>query len=246
MIVAVKRTRFVEVLDLINPQFRRRFVEPRCSVGNSIKAFGLLGNNPVICGIGKTNNFNDDKDCLVLGNPSIIAPKLLENRYKPSSIVLNNSTIWITGGTKYQQKITEFFSLGQETTKGPELPFTIFSHCMVQVDDQTVYIIGGKQEKEFNSVGKAELKGLRQTWKIDPTNNFAIQPGPDLIEERADHACATMKIKEKIFIVAAGGVNNRSVELLNTSAPEDGWKCGKYMIRLYLIVQCLYFIVLSI
>ena len=63
--------------------------------------------------------------------------------------MLNESTIWITGGFKFEQKTTEFFTLGQETTKGPELPFTIFSHCMVQVDDQTVYIIGGKQEKEF-------------------------------------------------------------------------------------------------
>ena len=185
------------------------------------------------CGIGKTKHLNDDKDCLVLGNPNIIAPTLLKNRYKPSSLVLNESTIWITGGFKFEQKTTEFFTLGQEMTKGPELPFKIFGHCMVQVDEQTVYIIGGRQEKEPDPAGyilPEEDKGLRKIWKIDPTNNFAIELGPDLIEERSDHACATMRINGKIFIVAAGGVKNRSVELLDTSAPEEGWKCGKYFV----------------
>ena len=51
VMIAAGGSKFVEVIDLINPQFRRRFIEPRCCGANGVKAAGLLGKNPVICGI---------------------------------------------------------------------------------------------------------------------------------------------------------------------------------------------------
>ena len=47
---------------------------------------------------------------------------------------------------------------------------------------------------------------------------------------RREHACATMQVNGRIFIVAAGGRKKSSVELLDTSLPEEGWKLGAYHI----------------
>ena len=215
--------RYVEVIDLVNPQFQRKFIELRLSgYGARDNTFlhanvgGLLKNSPVVCG------YNGSINCFVLGNPNIIAPKLLENRPNASSVVLDDSKIWITGGF-HTRKTTEFFSLDQETINGPELPITISGHCMVQVDAQTIYIIGGDEGNLVNI-------GRNLTWKVDPTNNFKMEPGPSLIEGRREHACATMQVNGRIFIVAAGGRKKSSVELLDTSSPEEGWKLGAYHI----------------
>ena len=48
----------------------------------------------VICGgnFGRTR-----RDCYVLGNPDIILDQMLESRYGSASLVLDKSTLWVTG-----------------------------------------------------------------------------------------------------------------------------------------------------
>ena len=99
---------------------------------------------------------------------------------------------------------------------------------MVQIDSKTVYIIGGHQN------GKVSNK----TWIVDPTNDFQIKEGPSLNEARQSHSSARMKIKGKIFIVVAGGNDcgssipvpgghhKKSVELLDTTSPNQVWEMG--------------------
>ena len=48
----------------------------------------------VICG-GK--NERTRRHCLVLGNPDIILDQMLESRYGSASLVLDKSTLWVTG-----------------------------------------------------------------------------------------------------------------------------------------------------
>ena len=50
---------------------------------------------------------------------------------------------------------------------GPDLPFVISDHTMIQIDSKTIYIIGGHQN------GKVSNK----TWIADPTNDFQIKEG---------------------------------------------------------------------
>ena len=99
---------------------------------------------------------------------------------------------------------------------------------MVQIDSKTVYIIGGMQN------GKVSNK----TWIVDPTNDFQIKEGPSLNEARDSHSSAKMKINGKLYIVVAGGMNcgsstpvpggfeKKSVELLDTTSPDQFWEMG--------------------
>ena len=143
-------------------------------------------------------------------------------RSSMSSVVLNESKIWITGGfsNNGDLKSTEIISLDQPPIPGPDLPFTVYDHSMVLVNPKTIYLIGGFQNGDVSN----------ETWIIDPTKDFQIKVGPSLNIARNWHSCSKMRIKGRIFLVVAGGHNNGktldSVELLDTTCPDKGWKTG--------------------
>ena len=110
---------------------------------------------------------------------------------------------------------TEIISLDQPPEKGPKLPFTVAYHSMVQVNSKTIYLIGGHQNDKASS----------NTWIIDPTKNFEIKEGPHLKKPCFTPTSATMKLNGKIFIIVVGD-GGRSVEILDTSLPGNGWKLG--------------------
>ena len=66
---------------------------------------------------------------------------MLEQRYYGSSVTVNGK-LWITGGQNAEGKhlnSTEFMSPGQlGTIKGPNLPFGISNHTMLQVNSKSV------------------------------------------------------------------------------------------------------------
>ena len=155
---------------------------------------------------------------------------MLEKRKSASSVVLNQRTLWVTGGNGgvEDKKSTEFISLDQQpSVQGPVLPFTIKFHSMVEANSTSIYIIGGVQNGRISN----------KTWISDPTNNFEITPGPPLNSEREGHCCSKMKIDGRIFLVVAGGnsssfmeleTNFKSVELLDLNAENPKWQTGKY------------------
>ena len=141
-----------------------------------------------------------------------------------SSVLLNESKIWVTGGwsNNGSEKSTEIISLDQPPVAGPNFPFTVREHSMVLVNPTTIYLIGGFQNGELSN----------KTWIIDQSNNFQIRLGPPLNIARLAHSCSKMKIEGKNFLVAAGGKCKMSeelldsVELLDTTCPDKGWKMG--------------------
>ena len=189
----------------------------------------------------ESENEEDDGDdlidCHFLGKQ--MNSMVLERRRNASSIIFNETTIWVTGGHASEDEdslfedledrfstaksTTEFIKYGEPSIEGPELPFKIFGHTMVKVNSETVYIIGGFSDEECD-----------QTWVVDLSANFDIKPGPCLNEGRCEHSSSTMKINEKLYIVVAGGrfANDygyqlNSVELLDTEFPQNGWIMGK-------------------
>ena len=149
-------------------------------------------------------------------------------RCSMSSVVLNKSKIWVTGGMSHiinrnVEKSTEIISLDQPPVPGHDLPFTVMNHSMVLVNLTTIYLIGGFQNGQTSN----------KTWIIDPTNDFQIKVGPSMNIARIMHSCSKMRIEGKDFLVVAGGYNNGrldSIELLDTTCPDQGWKMGKYEI----------------
>ena len=66
---------------------------------------------------------------------------------------------------------SEFVYQNQKPIPGPELPFKISSHGMIQYSKNAVIIIGGRQN--FGIGGTVS----RRTWIMDPTNEFELKSG---------------------------------------------------------------------
>ena len=154
-------------------------------------------------------------------------------------LLRNNESeiLWITGGIQHNSDLhssTEFITLSESQLYsriiGPELPFTIGGHCMIDYDSKTIFIIGGKQ----GGVEVSQEAVSKKTWIVDPTNGFRIKEGPSLNMARAGHCCGKMVVDGKIILVAVGGIGTDrrlmdSVELLDPSSLEQGWKIGKML-----------------
>ena len=120
---------------------------------------------------------------------------------------------------------------GQPSVKGPDLPFTISGHSMIQYDEKSIYIIGGDQ----NGSGFSN-----KTWIVDPTNEFQIKEGPSLNNGRFAHGCAKMTVNWRTILVVAGGFGALesggygavdSVEILDPLG-NNVWTQGLYFITL--------------
>ena len=218
----------LEIIDLINSKLTSDIVVDEN--GSKLGATGgILQNQLLICGGHDGRSYyNGTRNVSIIGMPSH-GFEMMIPRNHTSSIVLNESKIWVTGGncdfggkyTLHQQyyKSTEIISLDQPTVSGPDLPFTVWGHSMVLVDPTTIYLIGGFQNDDSSN----------KTWIIDPTNNFEIKAGPPLNFARLRHSCAKMRIDGRIFLVVAAGFDDGpldSVELLDTTCPDQGWKMG--------------------
>ena len=239
-----EKFKYVEILDLIDAKVIYDYdhgceitgLENQSIMISRGPTSGILKNNEqedkiVICGGGSRG--------VILGCGQICKSfDLLKRRFNTSSVQLNENTLWLTGGNgRCEEKTTEFISLHKPPVKGPDLPLAITAHSMVKVDSKTIYIIGGRhgQEKHFT----------KETWIFDPTNNFKMKKGPCMKKARNQGiSCAKMKIGGKIFVVAVGVTYHRhnpgplgggicedgqpidSVELLDTSNLEKGWRIG--------------------
>ena len=167
--------------------------------------------------------------CKILCHSDNSLIKMLDTRSKSSCVVIDQTKLYVTGGCiGIGKKSTEILSLDQFPVKGPELPFSVYSHSMVQINSKTIYLIGGWQDGVTSN----------KTWIINPINNFDIISGPNLNEARECHSCNKMKINGKIILVVAGGWNNNttlnSVELLDTTSTNQGWIKGMNSYSLHL------------
>ena len=146
--------------------------------------------------------------------------------------VFNDSTLWIVGGEDSANylKTTEFVFVNQPPIEGPDLPFAISGHCMVQTDPNTIFIIGGSMSTSKSSPVSTSTK----TWMVDP-ETFHIQPGPPLNIARSGHSCSHMYLNGKTYLVAIGGYDEYrwmgaldSVELLDPTS-NKGWILGDFL-----------------
>ena len=225
----------LEIIDLINTKLKSDFVvlngNSSTVASTGAATGGSLQNQPVFCGGLDNATWNDTSNIDIIGKPNH-GLKMMHPRSLMSSVVLNKSKLWITGGIQRRSSTnsTEIISLDQPPVPGPDLPFNVFWHSMVLVDPTTIYLIAGFQNEQKSN----------KTWIINPSNNFQIRMGPPLNIARWKHSCSKMKIEGRIFLVAAGGFfcsgemggiieeTLDSVESLDTTCPNNGWKMGTY------------------
>lgn len=106
---------------------------------------GLLNDSIAIyCG-GKAENFGF-QTCYQIGKTKPFA-NLKHDRYSGAELVLENSILWVTGGDKSPTDstldTTEYvFSTGR-VEDGPKLPRRAKRHCLVQLGNDDIMLIGG-------------------------------------------------------------------------------------------------------
>ena len=159
-------------------------------------------------------------------------------------LLRNNESeiLWITGGmqqNRHPHSSTEFVTLSESQLFsriiGPELPFTIYQHCMIEYDYNAIFLIGGVQNGT-GSLQERSVQHSKKTWIVDPTNGFEIKEGPALNVARSFHCGGKMIVDGKVILFVAGGEGHGpasefnildSVEFLDPSSMEHGWKLGK-------------------
>ena len=227
----------IEILDLIDPNFKCIFKDERAKRGGEAIG-GMLKNQALIVGGSVLAPKGPYKNYIILGNNHCsnndeYMKTFVQRPNGDAGVVLNKDTFWITGN-----ETTEFIKLNKPPLhlKGPKLPFRSHSHSMIQIDSNTVYIIGGIQNGSKS----------KKTWIVkNPMEKLEIKEGPSLNEFRSPCSCAKMKINGRLFIVAAGGSlawggqshhdhpssnddSMNSVELLDTSSSGQCWKMGTF------------------
>ena len=190
-----------EIIDLFDYKasfsFKSFGNRPEASTG------GLLEGKPVICGGAKLwgddvmHIYKDMYEIMTKDEgPSSLKngyEKMLQKRVHSASVVVNEnkfmSKLWVTGGqdndiNSYRTLNNSEFVFFEEDTKlklkklnsvkGPDLPFTISQHEMAKIKENSIYIIGGKQNGGLS----------KNVWIVDPTNEYSIKKGPPLNNPR--------------------------------------------------------------
>jgi len=220
----LENARVSEVIDVINTgdvcsNLDKAPTQRWASVG------GVVNGRPLIC--GGFNGVQSFKDCFYIeGEPAQNLSMTRIRSFATSAVMTDPATrreyLWVVGGfEKEDLSTTEFVHTDKAAVEGPTLDFPIAHHCMVQVDDKAIYIVGGKQDGEISN----------KVWVVDPTDDFKVIEGPSLKEKRYFHSCAAMedtKTGAKMIVVAGGfGPEQKgSVEILNTTSPINEWQKG--------------------
>jgi len=225
LVVGGQDVKATEVLDFSNsnltkPSFGEIPETRRRSVG------AYLNDQPIICG-GDDGSYKNAYDtCLTFDNSRWSQThKLTTSRWGASSVILNETTLWILGGVDNiingdTLDSTELINANEENgMPGKELPVAMFGMCAVKYSSEKIFVIGGYSN--FNR--------LDSVWIFNPENNFNYITGPSLKNRRVGHGCALMKNGQNYLIVVGGGYNGdelSSVEILDPSNDNNQWTQG--------------------
>ena len=138
------------------------------------------------------------------------------------AVEFTTSILWITGGQDVVAnylRSTELVTM-ESTTIGPDLPHEVGIHCMVKMDEERVFIIGGSHFYYISN----------RTIIVNPTDNFSMEFGPDLNIGRSYPACGIFEVNNKKIVAVTGGEvdpdeNGASTEIWDPDS-EDGWVLG--------------------
>merc|ERR1712109_263329 len=165
------------------------------------------GTTPVTCG-GDCSNTK----CYNIIDGTEFA-QMDKGRYAQGFVMINPSTLWITGGSCGNQNgythnlmpFTEFISTTPNVTgPGPDLPVNMNAQCLTKVGDK-VYVIGGRKAPGDNGASYTRLDTvyIYDFSQFDTTGQpTGPETGPTLNLGRESFGCGTL---ENGAIIVAGG-----------------------------------------
>ena len=210
---------------------------------NVIKAtWGLIEDTVIICG-GSDSNSNTVDDCYSLTSEKATrVTQMSVRRQSAASIVLNDKTMWITGGydsiTHDYLASTEYVTV-TETISGPDLPTILAFHAMVAINTTCSMVIGGYGGYYSNhSISTFFYDHIEDKWINGPSmiqgrNNDSLA----IIQKRNSHTAGivTDEVTDEHFVVVTGGrVFSNFLYLDSTEILQDGeWVQGKIHILIF-------------
>ena len=164
----------------------------------------LYGDTPFICG----GNFGQGFKCYIFGN-STVQTSLSTNRFGSAALSINETMLFITGGSYPDATTTELISPGQGSVRGPDLPADFENHCMVRLDEDTIMLLGS-----FYYPGD-------DTYFFS-TKDDSFTKGPKLTGPKRSMMCGVFEdqIGNKLVVVA-GGFHYGGLDEIEIFAPES-------------------------
>ena len=105
---------------------------------------GLLDGIPIICG-GTNLAYTSNKCYKIESKKSDEFVEMSTTRSNAAGVVINGSTLWITGGKDHNANAlsSSEFIQWNGTMPGPDLPIPLAGHTMVNIDNDLTMFIGG-------------------------------------------------------------------------------------------------------
>ena len=186
---------------------------------------GLIGDTVIICGGDDGDSFIDECYSFTSEKATLVTHMYLARSDAAASIVINDNTLWITGGWHYPPghlASTEYVTV-TGTTHGPDLPMALTYHAMVAINSTCSMVIGGHSYLDYSYPDGYSAS----TFFYDHNEEEWIN-GPSLIQARSDHAAGivTDEVTGEHFITVTGGYDFGYLD--STEILQDGeWVQGK-------------------
>ena len=155
---------------------------------------GLIGDTVIICG-GYAGGYVDECYSLTSEKATLVT-HMSVGRYYAASIVINDNTLWVTGGYgSGRLASTEYVNL-TGSMLGPDMPMALSSHAMVAINSTCSMVIGGRDENYYYSA---------LTFFYDHNEGEWIN-GPSLMQARVFHAAGivTDEVTNEQFVAVTG------------------------------------------
>ena len=181
---------------------------------------GFLENIPIVCG-GRTNLLSSSDECYGLdARKTTSFTKMSTKRVFAASVVLNQTTLWISGGRDHNESFlsSSEFILKEGTMPGPQLPKAMESHAMIKISNELVLIVGGRS---------IEILFLDQTFECD--HEGECTQGPSLKTARHSHSVGIVidEVTHEKLVIAVGGLGSNCALLQSTEILIDNeWILG--------------------
>ena len=193
---------------------------PDFPVGVAGASGGLIGDIVMIC--GGTDQFSYFDECYSLTpQKATLVTHMSVGRRSAASIILNDNTLWVTGGHNGSYLASTEIVKVDGTMPGPVLPMAIVGHAMVAINTTFSMVIGGNHENYEN------IDSISSTFYYDHIECEWIN-GPSLMQSRKYHAAGIVmdEVTNENFAAVTGGWNYGYLD--STELLQDGkWVKGK-------------------
>ena len=191
---------------------------------------GLIRDTVIICGGGigwnlQHMNFYVDECYSLTSEKATLVTHMSVGRSDAASIVINDNTLWVTGGKKDTTLASTEYLTVTGTMPGPDLPMALGWLAMVAFNSTCSMVIGGFN---FGSTLSFDSASYASTYFYDHNEEEWIT-GPNLIQARHSHAAGivTDEVTDENFVAVTGGYYSGGYYLDTTEILQDGnWVQG--------------------